>query len=73
MKLELHIGALAPKLSEQLESQGLVLKNIDYYEKVLESRVYLFMGGFMTESENKKVVERVFKEISKKVKSKGGE
>ena len=73
MEFKLHIGALAPSLSEQLENQGFILKDSNYYEKVLESRIYLFMGGFITETENEKVVERIFKEISKKVKPKGRE
>lgn len=67
-EFELHIGALAPELSEQLEKQGFVLDEVDYYEKIIEARTYLYLGGFIPESTCKKVTQKIFKEIAKRVK-----
>jgi|GEM_PF-5362266 len=67
-QFNLHIGALAKPLKEQLSEQGLTIDNVEYYEKVLEARTYLFLGGFVSDSENQKIVGRIFKELHKKVK-----
>ena len=66
-EFKLHIGALAPKLSEQLEKQGFMLDKVDYYEKIIDARTYLYLGGFISESTCEKITQKIFKEISKRI------
>lgn len=67
-KFELHVGALAKPLSEQLSNQGFTLENTAYYESLIEARTRLFFSECITESECKKVTDRLFKLIARKVK-----
>lgn len=68
MTLEIHFGALAPKLSEQLKEQGLEDKDITKHEKIMESMIMLYLHGYTTDTQNEKMHKRLFSDIKKKVK-----
>lgn len=68
MIFEIHFGALAGTVKEQLKEQGLKFENesrVQIYERSLDGIRMLFIHGMMTDSEYRKITKRFFNKISK--------
>lgn len=66
MELKLHLGALAPKLDEQLTKQGLQCKDIEIEQKAHESMLMLWFHGYVNDSQKEKMTKKLFNNIKKK-------
>lgn len=69
-RVEIHVGALVPSISEQLAEQGLRLPHDDAknYQGWADALVRLSIAGLVTERERSKVGQRIVKALAKRVK-----
>lgn len=66
-EIEIHYNAFET-IEEQLKEQGYSCKDIEFYEKAKDSIMYLWVGGFLTETEWDKLLNKLHKKIIKNVK-----
>ena len=64
--IELHYNAFE-SLELQIVRQGCQCKNIDIYEKAKDDILYLYVQGFLSESEKDRAFNRLHKEIIKEL------
>ena len=69
MKLSLAIGALSPRISEQVESQGLTLDSQEAapLQRLHESIVLLHVQGILSDAEKNKASKRLLKKVMRHV------
>ena len=65
-EIVMHYNAFET-IKEQIEKQGLKLKDIEHYEQEKFCIIYLYLHNILTESEKDKCIKRLHKEIVKKV------
>lgn len=65
--LEISLGAMSPKLSEQLANQGATVSNVEMYERCFDAVTQLYLCGYIApsvaESTRKKILKEVFKKV----------
>ena len=66
-KMTLAFGVLSPKIGDQLEDQGLKIRNVDMYQSLADSIIKLKIHEIITGSMADKATKRLFKEIEKRV------
>jgi adenosine deaminase len=66
-EIEIHYNAFET-IEEQLKEQGFLCKDIELYEKAKDSIMYLWVDGYLTESEWDKLINKLHKKIIKNVK-----
>jgi len=66
--MEITFGALAEPLQKQLEKYNIKLKNINEYQKAQNSISMLYLHGYLTDGEKKKVYQRLMKDFERDIK-----
>ncbi len=71
---QIHIGALADKLSVQLKKNNLKFNKgeIKHFEKVINAYTQLRIPGYLTDSQADMVSKKIFKRIEKHIQEKNG-
>jgi hypothetical protein len=69
-EISIVFGAVAPRLSDQLESQGCKFKNADdllKFQKMVDSITFLVVQGVVSLREKQDIHKRILKQLSKAV------
>lgn len=64
-KLTVEFGCLSDPLEEQLKKQGYVDKKIEKHELINDAIIRLFLHGYLTDSQCRKMRDKLFKDIKK--------
>lgn len=69
MDYAIHFGALSESVEEQLKEQGYTLgDSASYINDAARYGTYLYVYGFVTDAEFRKINSRIMKHIKKNVK-----
>lgn len=63
--LTIRMGALAPSVAKQVAAQGGELQNAELFERVVAAYNLLRCQAFLSDSEAKRVAQRIVREVSK--------
>lgn len=69
---QLHMGALAPSIADQLKQQGFTVDKdlIKRFQKIHDSIIMLRVHGFLNDSNSRKASQKLTNEIGKSIKIK---
>lgn len=67
--IEIHYNAFST-IKEQLDAQHFKCSDIELYEKAKNNMLYLYIHGFMTDSEKDKVLNKIHKKLLKNIRKK---
>lgn len=66
--LRIAFGCLSDPLEEQLKKQGYTDKKIEKHKLINDAIIRLFLHGYLTDSQTRKMRDKLFKEIKKNIK-----
>jgi hypothetical protein len=66
-QVSISVGAMSPKLSVQLSSQGFCIDNVGLYEKNLDAATRLLICGYIPQSVANKCRDKILKQVFKKM------
>lgn len=65
----LSLGALSPKLADQLQEQGLTMEkhNINHWQRVIDALIRIRFAGLLTDSQYDAAARKMVKKISEDI------